>query len=211
MATDTSSSSGSVAAPCGSRAPPTNARISTRPAGARCGHFDDSHERRQDAAGFAPRHHEAGSVQRVRDGVAGERQHDGRGRGVPDLVAQPGKPRVERAQQRAVTYAGVAATTDRGFERVAGRVDAVGARPVDAAPPSTGESRRTASAGSFATSAADHLAQTARAAIETRPGSAVERADRSFRNARSRLPCCRSASTNRGKSARMDRRSTSPA
>ena len=116
---------------CGSRAPPTNVRSSTRSSGARCGHFDDSHD-----AARMPLPSTRGTTKPDpfsgwRDvGARGRRARRSRVDAYGTSLAEPRELRVRsRSTSAPVTYAGVASddgaaartSPDCGLARGTGR------------------------------------------------------------------------------------------
>ena len=111
------SSASDCSSASGSRAPPTNVRISTDPSGARCGHFDDSHDAARMPVRLDARHDVARSVQAdARRRRASKRERDRGGRRVGDFGARGGRSRRRRSRtSAAVTYAGVARPRGRAL------------------------------------------------------------------------------------------------
>ena len=224
-ASDTSSASDRSSA-FGSRAPPTNVRSSTRSSGARCGHFDDSHEAARIPVAFV-----LGTTKP--DPSSGCRTA-ARGKASATVALEtyetPSHKRASSAStsrmRRPATYAGAARTSERAVnvspdrfarERVASPTVTAPARrwtrkdPCDRRVQPNGRRRHCCD------ERADHFAQPARQRAKQpfsvhRPVPlSPARSGGCRRKARSRLPWARSASTNRGNSARTESRSTSPA
>ena len=182
------------------------------PSGARCGHFDDSHDAARMPVPSDARHDEAGAVQRMRHGVAREGERDvavdaygisaHRPRELGVVLAQRASA-VDVRRRRRATTARASNVSPRGVSTRNGRA------------PSTRRSRpacssRTASGGSARDERAHHLAQAAgqrsERAVGATPASELPGGTRAAGCRASARPR-RSAETARA----IDSRSTSPA
>ncbi len=193
----------------GSRAPPMKARRSTCPRGARVAPLRRDPRTRHDRRPLDAGHDEARAAERVGHGLAAVAEGDRRARRVRNAVAEPRRDRRPGcAPATPPTYAGVQTTTAGAARPLAVfEHDAGTARPRLPPPARRCPAKRSRPA--------EH-ASSASTISSRPPGSdmnapSCEAGCRSWRKARSTLPCFRSASRNRGKSARIDRRSTSPA
>ena len=143
------------------------------PSGARCGHFDDSHDAARMPVRFDARHDEAGAVQRMRDRGRAE----ARARRSPPTRTESRRTaararRRDRAAARRSTYAGVARTTARASNASPAAVShANGPRPRDRV--DARRSSRTCVRPAARDERADHLAQAAGQRLErARPADA---------------------------------------
>ena len=173
------------------RAADERAHAARGPPGARCGHFDDSHDAARMPVLSTRGTTKPDPFSGWRDRVALERQRDGRRRRVRDLAAEPRELRVAIAQRARAVDVRRRREDDRACARSVSP-PAVrttnGPRPVDARRRARVVSR-TMPAPSARDERAHHLAQAAGQRPERAVGDRGAVAVLASRNARSRLPC----------------------